>query len=132
MTRAKPLILVVDDEGSFLEIITAKLSAAGFDVATAKDEAEALSRTKELMPDLVLMDIYMPPGETGTDAALAIKQNPETKNVKIVFLTNLEDPWPTFKADNQKIAKSLGMEDFLRKDQLDNLIPRVRELLART
>ena len=70
--RAKPLILIVDDEENFLEIFSAKLQAAGFETVTAKNEAEAVQKSKELMPDLILMDIFMPPGLTGTDIALNI------------------------------------------------------------
>ena len=129
--RDKPLILVVDDEESFLEILSTKLAVAGFEVAIAKSGAEGVKNTETLMPDLVLMDIKMP-GETGTDAALTIKQNPKTKDTKIAFLTNLKDPWPAVSADRQKLSKALGMEDFLEKtDDLDTIIEKVRQILAR-
>lgn len=130
--RSKPLILIVDDEENFREIFSAKIGAAGFDVQTAKDEAEALKKSKELMPDLILMDIYMPPGPTGTDIALNIHQNPETNQLKIAFLTNLKEPWPAIQGDHQKISQELGMEDFLEKTgNLDDLINRIQEILVR-
>ena len=130
--RAKPLILVVDDEDSFLEIFSAKLSASGFDVALARDEQEALAQSEKLAPDLVLMDIHMP-GASGTDAALAIKQNPKTKDTKIAFLTSLEQPWPAVHSDNNKnVAVALGMEDFIQKtDNLDAIVEKVRGILGR-
>lgn len=131
--REKPLILIVDDEENFREIFSAKIGAAGFEVQTAKNEPEAIQKSKELMPDLILMDIYMPPGPTGTDVALNIKQNPETKDLRIAFLTNLKEPWPAISGDHQKISQELGMEDFLEKTgNLDDLIVRIREILART
>lgn len=130
--RQKPLILIADDEKDFLEIFSTKLQAAGYDTITADSEAEILVKTKEAKPDLVLMDIYMPPGATGTDIALNIKQNDETKTIKIAFLTNLKDPWPALSGEKQKVAKELGMEDFLQKtDDLDKLVLRVREILER-
>ncbi len=131
--RSKPLILVVDDEENFREIFSAKIGAAGFDVQVAKNEAEAITKSKELMPDLILMDIYMPPGPTGTDIALNIHQNPETNQLKIVFLTNLKEPWPAIQGDHQKISQELGMEDFLEKTgNLDDLIKKVNEILSRS
>ncbi len=129
--RDRPLILVVDDEESFLEIMSAKLNASGFNTAVAKNEQEAVVGAEKLMPDLILMDIKMP-GASGTDAALAIKQNPATKNLKIAFLTSIKDPWPTVKSDHQKLSQALGMEDFLEKtDDLDVIVKKVKEILAR-
>ena len=92
--RDKPLILLVDDEAAFQEILSTKLNASGFETATANNEKEALAKAESLMPDLILMDINMP-GASGTDAALAIKQNEKTKGLKIAFLTNAVEPWPT-------------------------------------
>ncbi|MBI3589672.1 MAG: response regulator [Candidatus Liptonbacteria bacterium] len=130
--RQKPLILIVDDEENFREIFTAKLRAAGFDTEAAKNEAEAVQKSKELMPDLILMDIFMPPGPTGTDIALNIKQNPETKNLKVAFLTNLKDPWPALTGDHKNISKELGMEDFIEKtEELGDVAKKVQEILNR-
>ncbi len=129
--REKPLILVVDDEENFLEIITAKLAASGFDIAVGHNEEESLAQAGNLMPDLILMDIRMP-GASGTDAALAIKQNPKTTGIKIAFLTSLTDPWPAVSADTLKIAKDLGMEDYIEKSEdLDVIVQKVQEILSR-
>lgn len=130
-TRNKPLILVVDDESNFIEIISTKLGSAGFDVVSASSGAEAVLQAEKLMPDLTLMDISMP-GQTGTDAALAIKQNPKTKNIKIVFLTGMSDPWPAVNGDKKKLALALGMEDFIEKtEDLDSIVDKVRSVLTR-
>lgn len=130
-SRAKQLILVVDDEDNFLEIATKKLGAAGFDCATAKSETEAVAQAEKLQPDLILMDIHMP-GETGTDAALVLRQNARTRNTKIAFLTSLKDPWPALSGDKTKIAEELGMEDYIEKtEDLNVLVQKVQEILAR-
>ena len=102
--REKPLILVVDDEQDLREIMSLKLTASGFDVITASDAKEAVAATKTSHPDLILMDIHMP-GETGTDAALTIKQDPETKDTRIAFLSNLKDPWPQTTPARNDLAK---------------------------
>jgi len=129
--REKPLILVVDDEENFREIISAKLQAAGFDVATGTNSKEAVLLADKLQPDVILMDINMPPGATGTDAALAIKQNPRTKKIKIAFLTSLKNPWPGFVAgDNKSVSEELGMIDFLEKDKdLNVLVDKVKSYI---
>jgi CheY-like chemotaxis protein len=128
--RAKPLILVVDDEPNLLEIISTKLSASGFDVVVAYNAKEAIDAAAKVQPDLILMDVHMP-GETGTDAALAIKQNDNTKNIRIAFLSNMKDPWPTVEADRKDVSLQMGMEDFIDKTaDLDVIVGRVRELLG--
>jgi CheY-like chemotaxis protein len=129
--REKPLILVVDDEQDLREIMVLKLGASGFEAIVATDAKEGVAAAKQSHPDLILMDIHMP-GESGTDAALEIKQNPETKDIKIAFLSNLKDPWPRTAPARNDLAKSLGMEDFIDKtEDLDITVAKVREILAR-
>ncbi len=131
MERTKPLILTVDDEQAFLEIISTKLNSCGFETAVAHNGAEGVAETEKLMPDLVLMDISMP-GGTGTDAALAIKQNPKTKDIKIAFFTSMQDPWPAVDGDKKKLTQALGMEDFLQKtEDLEIIVGKIKEILSR-
>lgn len=107
------------------------MKAAGFEIITAKNADEGVSQAEKFMPALVLMDIYMPPGASGTDAALRIKQNPKTKDIKIAFLTSLNDPWPQVKGGNLEVAKGLGMEGFIKKeDDLNLIIDKVKRILG--
>jgi CheY-like chemotaxis protein len=129
--RNPPLILVVDDEKDLLEITSLKLKASGFDAVVAYNAREAVDAARKIQPDLILMDIHMP-GESGTDAALEIKQMPETKDIKIAFLSSLKDPWPSTGGDRDKLAKALGMDDFIDKTgDLNDMVAKVREILAR-
>lgn len=129
--REHPLILIVDDEADLLEIMSENLRSAGFDPVVAHNAREAVDAAKKLLPDLILMDIKMP-GETGTDAALTIKQDPAMKDIKIAFLSSMKDPWPTTSADRDKLAKELGMEDYIDKTlDLPTTVARVKEILAK-
>jgi CheY-like chemotaxis protein len=129
--REKPLILLVDDEANFLEIISMKLTAAGSEVVVAHNADEGIDAARKIQPDLILMDISMP-GETGTDAAVAIKQDPATKDIKIAFLSNMKDPWPRTETPRDAMAKVLGMEDFIDKSaDLDTIAARVKTILGR-
>ena len=128
--REHPLILLVDDDPDFLEIVSLKLRASGYEVQVAHNGADGLKRAEEIQPDLVLMDIHMP-GSTGTDTALAVKQNPKTKDLRIAFLSNLNDPWPAMKGEKDRISRELGMETFLSKtDDLNNLVSQVQGILS--
>lgn len=125
-----PVILIADDSPDFRAILGEKLKASGFLVTEAKDGAEAVARAKNLHPDLVIMDIQMP-NENGTEAVLDIKQNPETKDVKIVFFTSMENPWPGIKARSPAVAKEIGATDFIRKsDDLDVMVKKIKGFLG--
>ena len=128
--REKPLVLIVDDEKDLCEIMAMKLGASGFDPVVAYNAKEAVDAAQKLHPDLILMDIHMP-GETGTDAALQILQNPGTKDIKVAFLSSLKDPWPSTMSDRDKLAKEIGVRDYIDKtDNLDAVVSRVREVLG--
>ena len=129
--REKPFILVVDDEDSFPEVICAKLNASGFETAHAKSRDEAMKKAEELMPDLILMDVQMPKVQ-GTDAALDLKQNEKTKDIKVAFLTSMKELGEGFTGAPTDVSKELGMEDFLQKtDDLDVLLEKIKKILAK-
>ncbi|RME57999.1 response regulator [Candidatus Parcubacteria bacterium] len=128
---AQPLILIVDDEKNFLEIMSVKLKASGFAVETARDKETAIKKAKELKPDLILMDIHLG-GEDGTEVALTIKQDPDTKDTKVAFLTALKEPWPAISGESAAVAKELGMDEFLEKSEdLDVLVEKIQTILQR-
>ena len=125
-----PLILIADDDQDFKEVLSAKFLQAGYTVAEAKDGAEALTKAKSLVPDLIVMDIQMP-NVNGTEAVLELKATPALKDIKIIFFTNLLYPWPGIKTENDKFAKELGAITFMKKsDELDSIVAKVRELLT--
>ena len=80
----KPVVLLVDDDDNLREIIKAKLEAAGFSVAEAKDGEDGLRKTKEIRPDLVLMDVQMPK-MNGIESLSKIKSDPDIASTKVIF-----------------------------------------------
>lgn len=125
-----PLILIVDDDADFKEILSAKLLASGFEIAEASDGAEGITKAKSLIPDLVIMDIQMP-NVNGTEAVIELKENSATKDIKIVFFSSLIYPWPGVKTENPAFAKELGAVTFLKKgDDLEKILSTIKGLLA--
>lgn len=123
------LILVVDDEPAFREIFGAKLGAAGFRVETAENGEVAVQKAKSLKPDLVLMDVRMPVMD-GPTAVLKLRDDPETKDMRVAFLTSLGDPRGEMQEMNDKISQDFGVQGYLRKtDDLDLLSGRIQEFL---
>jgi DNA-binding NarL/FixJ family response regulator len=90
-------VLLADDHALFRSGVAGLLRReADFEVVgEAEDGAEALERAKELMPDLILMDVYMP-GMGGVEATRRIKA--ALPYVKIVMLTVSDDDKDVFEA----------------------------------
>ncbi len=86
-------ILLVDDDPSVLDIISLTLKGAGYDVATAKNGKEALTKIltgtdwgPSGFPDLIVSDIMMP-GMDGYEFCEKVKKNPRTRGIPFIFLT---------------------------------------------
>src|SRR3989344_9332689 len=121
----QPLILIVDDELSFLEIFRAKLSEAGFRVETASSGREGIEKAKTLKPNLILLDVKMPE-ISGAEVLFKIKEDPAIKDIDVVFLTNFGAPRAEI-AETQdvevKFSKESGAKGYLRKtDDLDLIV----------
>lgn len=74
-------ILVVDDEAAICEVLSASLADENYQVQVAKDAEEALSIYNKFMPDIVLLDVWMPGGKDGIDVLKEIKSKPKSAQV---------------------------------------------------
>jgi len=120
-------ILVVDDDPNSLDIVRTYLEARGYEVATALDGKEALSRLEEVRPAVVLLDVMMP-GMDGWEVARVIKNHPEFgRTTRVVMLTARSD----FSDKHEGLRA--GADDYLVKPiRLEELGQRVeRNLKAR-
>jgi DNA-binding NarL/FixJ family response regulator len=79
-------ILVVDDEAKLLRAVAVTLRGEGYEVTTARSGAEALVAVNASVPDLIVSDIRMP-GMDGYQLARALRSNPRTELIPVVFLT---------------------------------------------
>jgi two-component system, cell cycle response regulator DivK len=82
----KPLVLVADDFADTRDIVNEILTYGGFRVAEASSGPEALSRVRELLPAVVLMDLSLP-GLDGWEVTRRLRQDPKTKHITIIALT---------------------------------------------
>src|ERR1700752_4547858 len=121
--REPPLILVVDDVPDNVDILQMRLESQGYEVSTAGDGVEALEKTRELLPDLVLLDIMMPKMD-GIDALKRLKADPALPFIPVILVTA--------KADASDVIAGLesGGDDYLTKP-VDHaaLSARVRAML---
>ncbi len=84
--RELPLILIADDMPTNLRLISGILGEENYQMFFAHDGEMALSMTRELQPDLILMDIVMPK-MNGIEVTVEIKKDKNLKHIPIIFLT---------------------------------------------
>ena len=101
-------VLIIDDETDLLEALDSWLGSYGYEVSTAKDGAEGLSRAKELRPDLVILDISMPKMD-GFEVLSLIRADTQTALTPVVMLT------AKGRTENIFEAEKLRAVDFLIK-----------------
>ncbi|MGD1805270.1 hybrid sensor histidine kinase/response regulator [Dapis sp. BLCC M126] len=113
-------ILVIDDTPANLKVIVQTLTDEGYEVSTAISGERGLKQISYDLPDLILLDIQMP-GIDGFETCKRLKENPETKDIPIIFMTAL--------SDSKSIVKgfSLGAVDYITKPfQAVEVLARVR------
>src|SRR5260370_13501041 len=117
------IILVDDDNEPNRELLSALLSAEGYEVVCAANGQEALARVHSGSIDLALLDVVMP-RPTGFEVCQAMKSKPETRLVPVILLTSLN-------SDADRIHGIMcGADDFLNKPvNRQELLARAHSLL---
>lgn len=101
-------VLIVEDEAFLLRTLTKHLEELNYQIETAMNGQEALTKIAESMPDLILTDLVMPKMD-GFDFLERLKSNPEYKRIPVVVITNL-----AASSDEQR-CRELGIEGYFTK-----------------
>ncbi len=80
-------ILIVEDDASMLFLEKKLLTAHGYDVVGTRDPKEGLKLAIQEKPDLILMDIRLPSKKRGIGAARILRNQEETRDIPIIFVT---------------------------------------------
>lgn len=118
-------VLLVEDDNNLREIYEARLTAEGYDIATAQNGEEALSVAKQEKPDLIISDVMMP-RISGFEMLDILRNTDELKNTKVIMLTALGQAEDRGRADN------LGADKYLVKSQvtLEDIVNAAKSLLS--
>ncbi|MFZ4826667.1 MAG: response regulator [Phototrophicaceae bacterium] len=82
----KQMVVVVDDEKGFLDIIQIILKRAGYTPLAVQDSREAMKLIETLLPDAIILDDNMP-HLTGAEICQQIKKNDKTRHIPVVMYT---------------------------------------------
>lgn len=119
-------ILLVEDDDALANVYKSRLELEGFEVTVVSNGEDALAKTQEYKPDLILLDAMMPK-ITGFDVLDILRNTPETKDIKVIMLTALSQ------ASDKARANKLGVDDYLVKSQvvIGDVVERIRYHLAK-
>lgn len=119
-------VLIVDDDAFLLDMYSIKFKESGFSVEIAQNGDEALTKAKEINPDVVLLDIIMPRLD-GFEVLRALKKDKIAESALLIILTNLGQ-----KEDIEK-GMALGAADYIIKAHFtpSEVVAKVKSLLER-
>ena len=119
-----PLVMIVDDFEDALEMYRDYLVFSGLRVTTAANGEDAIAVAIRDQPDVIFMDIRMP-GMTGTEAMVALRQEPRFNKVPIVALTA-----HALHAEHAAALRA-GFDEVISKPCLpDELVAAIKRLIA--
>jgi len=119
-------VLVVDDDADIRELITWKLSQAGYTTLAASDGEAGLTAAVDGVPDLILVD-WMMPKMTGIEVCRALRDDPVTSRIPIILLTA--------KAQEAEVERGFaaGVDDYIVKPfSPREMLGRIEAVLARS
>ena len=120
-----PLVLVADDDPDILDLVRYRLERSGYEVAIARDGAEAVKLAGELTPALAVLDVMMPSLD-GFEVTRRLRENPGTRGIPVILLTARAQ-----EADVQE-GFDAGADDYIRKPfSPRELSARVQAVLGR-
>lgn len=120
-----PTILVVDDQTESRRPIEALLRAEGYEVVSAGDAYVAMSAAKRRRPDLILLDVMLPPVD-GLTFLMLLRSEAEGRELPVIVVSGLDDEFTA------RRARDLGVKAFLVKSCFEprELLTLVREHLG--
>jgi twitching motility two-component system response regulator PilH len=111
-------ILIVDDSPTERHFLGELLTKNSFQVMTAESGEEAVAKVKELMPDLILMDVVMP-GMNGFQATRTISRDEATKHIPIIMCTSKNQEtdmvWGRRQGAVEYVVKPIDPQELLSK-----------------
>ncbi|MBI4743018.1 MAG: EAL domain-containing protein [Betaproteobacteria bacterium] len=106
---ARPAVLVVDDVPANLLLVSECVRTLGVDVLVAINGETALAHARRAPhPDLILLDVMMP-GMDGHAVLAALRAQPETRDIPVIFVTALDDP------EDEETGLREGAADYIAK-----------------
>lgn len=118
-------VLLIEDDSLMVKMYNMKFTHDGFDVETALDGEEGLQKAKSTKPNVIILDIMLP-RMSGTEVIEKLKQDPTTKDIPVIVLTNLN-----VTEDDVAKCKNLGAKEILAKTEVtpQEVVDKIRKYI---
>lgn len=117
-------ILIVDDEQDIVESLKFVLEAAGYTCYSAFNGEDGLRLAKELLPDLIILDVMMPK-INGYKISRLLKYDSKYKNIPILMITARSQE------EDKLIGEETGADEYITKPfDLDDVVKKVEQYLG--
>ena len=121
--ETKKKILIVDDEIDIVETLKFILEDAGYECYCAFDGEEGLNIDKEIIPDLMILDVMMPK-INGYKISRLLKYDSKYKNIPIIMITARSQD------EDRLIGEETGVNEYITKPfELDYVVDKVNDYL---
>ena len=108
-------ILIIDDSPTDVHVYSKLLEANGYEVDSAPNAEEGIAKAREILPDLVLMDVIMP-GMNGFQATRSLSKDPKTAHIPVIIVS-------TKNMETDKVwGIRQGAKDYITKPVKDSVI----------
>lgn len=118
MQETPKKILLVDDDPDLMKMVATRLAETGCEVLTADSGEMALRLAREKSPDLIVLDVTMPP-PNGYQVCRVLREDPRFKEVPIIFLTARSEEsdqfWGMESGADAYVTKPFHAEELLSK-----------------
>jgi DNA-binding response OmpR family regulator len=119
------LILVIEDNPSYQQMLKHWLESQGYLTCIAKDGMEGLNAARKMKPDLIVLDLLLPSID-GLQVCRMIKFDQKLKNIPIVILTSRDLD------DDEESARKFGADAFIVKTtRIEIVMDVIKRLLER-
>lgn len=123
------VVLVVDDDYDFVELVASVLKKDGYKVLVAHNGTDALRLADEFIPDCVVLDVMMPDGPDGFEVCKELKRKAWTEDCAIIMLTAVADHVTTTRYSHFD-GMSMEADDYLPKPATaEDILDSVRNLI---
>jgi DNA-binding response OmpR family regulator len=125
VAESKGKILIIEDDRYISKMYQLKLSLEGYEVQVAENGKQGVDKIKEMMPNIILLDILMPELD-GFEVLKIVKADELTKDIPVLIMSNLGQE------DHIQKGMQLGAVGYIVKSQYtpSNVVGKIKEIIG--
>lgn len=114
-------ILIIDDDPDFVDSVRAVLEARDYIVESAPDGTEGLKKAREIIPNLIILDVMMTKNTEGFEVSREFQKEDALKSIPIIIITGIREQMNLafgFEPDGTWLPVKAVLEKTIKPDQL--------------